>query len=346
MRNKHKTIVFIITTVSLTTMLSMNAFALDENEVLSQVASRGRDAVAGNVFIWFLCAVAFLKISQKIDSFMSSLGVNVGNTGGSMMAELLIAGRGISAGAKMFSGSSFRGFGGRGASSSNGSKGASGANGTDGSSGGFLSGGLAGAVSRSVNRSAVKTATSGEGSGIGGAVFNSSMEKGGEFANNVIGSVAKGGVSSTGTMTGDTAVKALNSYMGYTAHATTSGASPDIPAGASVGSPDIPTGILSGSPDEIPSFSNVEIGGGRIMGTETSIANPSGIQFGMYNMEQYIAPEGRFETVETVDGSKWYKQYARDAVEKTPYMAPDGSIAYNESLIQKLPDMPRRKDRV
>jgi hypothetical protein len=104
------------------------------------------------------------------------------------------------------------------------------------------------------------------------------------------------------------------------------------------------------SPDnnsaEIPSFSDLEIGGGRIMGTETSAENPDGVQFGMYNTDQYMAPEDRYDTAETVDGSTWYRQYAQDAVEKTPYMAPDGSIAYNESLIQKLPDMPRRKDRV
>ena len=69
-------------------MLSTTAFALDESEVENAVAASSRDEVAGNLFIWFLCAVSFLKISQKIDSFMSSLGVNVGRTGGSMLAEL------------------------------------------------------------------------------------------------------------------------------------------------------------------------------------------------------------------------------------------------------------------
>jgi hypothetical protein len=93
-------------------------------------------------------------------------------------------------------------------------------------------------------------------------------------------------------------------------------------------------------------FSNVEIGGGRIMGTETSADNPDGVQFGMYHADQYLAPEGRHDTVETADGANWYRQYAQDAVERTPYMAPDGTIAYNESIVQKLPDMPRRVDRV
>ena len=52
-----------------------------------EVEAVGRDAVTGNVLIWFLCAVAFLKVSQKIDSFLSGLGVNVGHTGGSLLAE-------------------------------------------------------------------------------------------------------------------------------------------------------------------------------------------------------------------------------------------------------------------
>jgi len=326
MQVKHRKTIIIITLLTVIILsLSMTALAITEAEVQAQIASRGREAVSGNVFIWFLCAVAFLKISQKIDSFMSSLGINVGNTGGSMMAELLIAGRGISTGAKMFGGGGFGGFGSRGAS------GASGASGADGSSGGFLSGGLAGVVSRSFNRGAVQNATSGAGGGIGGAMFNSSMEKSGGFANTVIGSVAKGSVSSTGTMTGDTAAKALNSYMGYTAQAAAPVAS---------------SGAHADSFESIPSFSDVEIGGGRITGTETSVDNPNGVQFGMYSTDQYMAPDGRFDTVETVDGSKWYKQYAQDSVERTPYMAPDGSIAYNESLIQRLPEMPRRKDRV
>ena len=35
-----------------------------------------------------------------------------------------------------------------------------------------------------------------------------------------------------------------------------------------------------------------------------------------------------------------------DAVDKTPYMAPDGSIAYNESIVKKLPPTPKRKDKI
>ena len=70
---------------------SMTVLAVSE----ADVEAVGKEAASGNLLIWFLCAIAFLKVSQKIDSFMGSLGVNVGHTGGSMIAEMLIAARGI-----------------------------------------------------------------------------------------------------------------------------------------------------------------------------------------------------------------------------------------------------------
>ena len=39
---------------------SLPVFAITEAEVQAQVAAAGRETVTGNVFIWFLCAVAFL----------------------------------------------------------------------------------------------------------------------------------------------------------------------------------------------------------------------------------------------------------------------------------------------
>ena len=86
--------------------------------------------------------------------------------------------------------------------------------------------------------------------------------------------------------------------------------------------------------------------GGRITGTEVTAEHPEGISFGMYHADQYVAPEGQYTTVHAVDGTAWYKQYAVDAVDKSPYMAPDGSIAFNESIVKKLPPAPRRKDKI
>lgn len=295
----QKTLAFAVTLVS-SCMIASPVFGLTESDVQAQVNASGTESVTGNLFVWFLCAVAFLKVSQKIDSFMSSLGINVGHTGGSLLAEAMIAVRGAAT-AKQFTG----GF--KGSSRSN-----------DGLK--FLSGGLAGVVSRNVTNNAVKNATGNSETGLGGKIYNSSVNKGGGFANTVISKVATGDISSTGSITGKGAESALMSYMGYTA--------------------------LGNNATGIPSFSDVEIGGGRITATEKSDEHPEGIKMGMYNTNQYSAPSGKYSTVTAVDGSTWYKQYAQDTVERKPYKAPDGMIAYNESIVKKLPDPPRRKDRM
>lgn len=384
--------------------LAVPAFAITEAEVEAQVAASSKEAVTGNVLIWFLCAIGFLKVSQKIDSFMASMGVNVGHTGGSMLAEVMIATRGVSAVASGF-GHALGGLGRRGGSAPTGASSA-------GSAGGFLKGGLAGVVSRKVTSDAVKTATTAttavntvkskatsataqssvvtdrhssqadhtgqretqvisaqgqtsthekqaaashtdaqrihdssaktdartvhasassahtqthtastfKGVGLGGALFAKSLLTGGSFANDVIGTVARGDLRSTGSITGDLAAQSFQSYMGYTA--------------------------LGEGAKDVPVFSNVEIGGGRITGVETAPGSTEGLAFGMYHAEQYAAPQGEYTKVHSADGTLWYKQYAQDAVERKPYEAPDGTVAYHEKIIKKLPDPPKRKDRM
>lgn len=87
MNQKTKYITGIVLSVLVICALTIPAFALTESDVQSQVSASGKEGVAGNLFVWFLCAVAFLKISQKIDSFMQGLGINVGHTGGSSTIE-------------------------------------------------------------------------------------------------------------------------------------------------------------------------------------------------------------------------------------------------------------------
>ena len=38
----------------------------------------------GSIFLWFFCALAFLKTAQRFDSYLASLGLNVAQTGSSM----------------------------------------------------------------------------------------------------------------------------------------------------------------------------------------------------------------------------------------------------------------------
>ena len=413
----------------LAALLCAPAFALTDAEVEAQVAASSKEAVTGNVLIWFLCAVAFLKVSQKIDSILGTLGINVGRTGGSLMAEAMIAARGVTMIAKA---------GGHAVGGAVRSGGGSAQNASSGSTGGFFKGGLIGMAGRHITNSAVKTATSQtaavhttasthskgihsqsqgthtsstvQGGGIstvsasaahtdtsgiiqtensvqssdfqsdisghdsqesssvearsdsavfsdalaqqegviiaghesqsavhsgsdtqsahtrsevhtvrqtsiGGAVFARSLASGGKFANEVIGSVARGEAS--GRITGAMAEQSLASYLGYTA--------------------------IGKRP---PVFSNAEIGGGRITGNVSTPEHPQPIAFGMYHAGQYAEPSGTFSKIRSADGTLWYSQLAQDTVECKPYKAPDGSVAYEEKIVKKLPTPPKRKDRM
>lgn len=388
---KKKMILFLML-VLLIGAMSTTAFAIDESEVESAIAASSQEEVAGNVFIWFLCAIGFLKISQKIDSFMASLGVNVGRTGGSMLAELMVAGRGIAAAAGAVSGTVFN----RNSSHSSQSGGqAAGA--------AFTGGGnsIVGITKRAAGNAAAASAT-GTGTGlsnlVGGAMFNSSLKSGGQFATSVIGAVAKGNMSTVGSITGEQASEALSSYMGYSAVAanelnvedgvavpmapvvsedvitldggTAAGSVPPAtqtvqsnatstpiaaaPSGATPTSAKNVSGVVQspGAAEQgvqvaaAPVFRNVEIGGGRITGQEVSADGQSEREFAMYSAEQYMTPTGPYDTVQTVDGSSWYRQYAQPTVEKTPYKDGDDKIKYEERIVPQMPPVPKRKDKI
>ena len=403
---KRKRIFIILVLVLLTCALSTTAFAIDESEVESAIAASSQEEVAGNIFIWFLCAIGFLKVSQKIDSFMASLGVNVGRTGGSMLAELMVAGRGIATAAGAFGSTVFNRH------SSHGTH-----NGGQAAGAAFTGGGngLVGVTKRAVGNAAASSAT-GTGSGlssiIGGAMFGSSLASGGKFATSVIGAVAKGDISSVGSITGEQASEALTSYLGYSSVAASEIQTDDpvtiptaptptngedvvtLDGGAAAGViptepqpgpvPSAPNPVVSsvkpasegstssgviktathtasatptapspgtvsegaGVPSSPPTFRNVEIGGGRITGHEVAPDGQSEREFAMYSTEQYMAPTGPYDTVETVDGSSWYRQYAQPTVEKTPYKDGDDKIRYEERIVPQMPPVPKRKDKV
>ena len=383
---KHRRITVCLLLVLLMALLSTSAFAVDESEVESAIAASGQDAVAGNLFIWFLCAVSFLKISQKIDSFMTSLGINVGRTGGSMMAEMLIAGRALGGAAKATGGAIGNIFN-RGHSNTTNQ-----ATGQAFTGGG---GGMIGVAKRAVGNAAAASATNtavGLGSVVGGAMFGSSLNTGGKFATDVVGAVATGNISRVGSITGAKAAQALTSYLGYGATAGNGTGAPssklamnadsipsaagesltspgtDIPVSRDMGGDDVitaeggATAAAAAYADEVessvqdqqspipqqpPTFRGVEIGGGRITGYETPADGGAERQFAMYNAGQYMTPQsGDYETVQTADGETWYKQYAQPTVEKTPHKEPGGQIKYDERIVDRMPQVPKRKDRI
>lgn len=375
---KHRKIILIFTLLLMLSLLSTTAFAIDESQVESAISAAGEEAVAGNLFIWFLCAVAFLKISQKIDSFMSSLGVNVGRTGGSMLGELMIAGRALGAAAKTTGGAVGNIFNRSHSTQAAGQAFPGGGN------------GLIGIAKRAAGNAAASSTTnrgSGLGNVIGGAMFASSMNAGGKFATDVVGAVATGNIATVGSMKGEKAAQALTSYLGYNSGnvdvpGNTEPHVSDVAGGASVdNAPGIDTNLLdtqpfegadiitaeggstvaaaayegqthhgsesqSSIPQQVPTFRDVEIGGGRITGYETFADSGEERQFAMYNANQYMAPSGEYETVQTADGESWYKQYAQPVVEKTPYKESSGKIKYHEQIVDQMPQVPKRKDRI
>lgn len=381
--NKKRLIIILLTVVLLCLVFTLPAAAATEQEVQNAVEEQGKEGVAGNLFIWFLCTLAFLKASQKIDSILNTLGLNVARTGGNMFSEMAIAAKTI-------------GAVGKGA----GKIGTSGGSPASSSSGGFLSGGLAGAAGRQFSDSTIKNVTGRGGSGIGGTVtqaaYQTSLKQGGSFATDIISKVAHGDIKSTGVMTGKDASAALQSYIPSTGNSSSippSGkeqqkttaqssnssidSSQQITGGSNLGNHSVST-----SPRF--SYENVEIGGGRISGTEIPISRESvdtaplstgempldstggapaaesissgegkvgnahsePRQFAMYSADKYTEPSGEFSKVVTSDGAKWYKQYAQPTVQRSPYHDTQGKIQYSEQIVQKMPVPPQRKDRM
>jgi len=341
MKKTIRLIVFITAILMLMQVVTCNA--VTEDEIRSAVDASGEDAVSGNIFIWFLCAIAFMKVSQKIDSFMSSLGISVGRTGGAMLAEAMLVGRTV--GAAFKTGGKLAGFG-KGNSPMSGGIPA-GKTGFFGGIGRKMADGAAGSVTGNVS------GTGGVMASIGKKMFQNSVGKSGSFAAGVIGSVARGEINKMGTISGPNGKTAMESYFGYNTSASidknegnTSALSVEYGGATTISSEDMVNGTIDFSGGTVPSFSDIEMGGGRITGMETSPEHPEGIRFAMYDAEKYTKPDGKFETVTAVDNSKWYKQYAAPAVEKTPFMDAQGKVQYNEKIVDRIPKAPIRKDRV
>ena len=58
---KKRILVALAVVCALLCIFPLSAFAITEEEVQAQVDAVGREAVTGNIFVWFLCAIGFLK---------------------------------------------------------------------------------------------------------------------------------------------------------------------------------------------------------------------------------------------------------------------------------------------
>ncbi len=160
----------------------------------------------GSIFLWLFCAIAFLKTAQRFDSYLSSIGLNVAQTGTGMGMELLLAARvvtGIGGGAFKSAGSVFKGAGGA----------AAGAAGT-----GFAAGFANKFRGNSfVRDSVVQGGTRmGAGGSIGfvGRIFGGmAARNGASLTGNSISSVASVTPDVSGKIAGDIADRSLGNYL-------------------------------------------------------------------------------------------------------------------------------------
>ena len=358
-------------------LCALPASAVTEADVQAAVDAQGRDAVSGNLFLWFLCAIAFLKISTKLDNILHSLGLGAGRPPGSMLTEALMAMRGLQIGKAFATGTLFGG------------RNAAGPAGTSKASPGGMSGGLAGAVGRKVTGDTTAalagTSSGGWAAGIGSGFYNSSLGKEGGFASQVIGSIATG--QSPGYISGEDASTALDGYFAHESIADAAALEADAAESQTV--PATPLAV-DGSNDAVPvspgyeaevaarfagtaaeetqpsvptspsiqhaalqrvatgamgnPTTDVEIGGGKITGKEV-IPGRGSIAFAMYNAKQFEKPTGHYTVQQSLDGEKWYKVYATAAIERRPTVKDEetGRYQYEERKVAVLPKAPNRR---
>jgi hypothetical protein len=222
----------------------------------------------GNIFLWMFCALAFLKIAQKFDSYLASMGLNVAQTGSSMGMELLMATRvlgGFGGPMGKTAGAMFRG-------------GAGVAGAAAAGAGGFAAGFASKFKGNSYVRDSVVQGGSrmGAGGGVGlvGRAFGGiAARTGASLTGESIASVAARHSSVSGSIGGDIADRSLQNYMPQ----------------------------LAGK-----KLSDTQITGGQISATAVG-ADGKETSLQMYNAAQFDKPGGPHSVVKASDGSSWYQ---------------------------------------
>ena len=229
---------------------------------------------SGNVFLWMFCALAFLKTAQKFDTYLSSLGLSVAQTGSGMGMEMLMVARsamGLTRGAAHSAGSMFRG----------------GSNAGAGTTATGAAGGMAGFANKLKGNSYVRDAVVEGGQrigagGIGGVVgrtFGTAAAKSGAtLTGDSISSVAGRAPQVSGKIGGDIADRSLGNYMPNMAR--------------------------------MP-LQNTQISGGHI---STTAKMPDGKEANveMYSAAQFDKPNAPHTAVQASDGSTWYQMASGD----------------------------------
>lgn len=222
----------------------------------------------GSIFLWMFCALAYLRCAQRFDSYLSSLGLNVAQTGSSMAMEMMMAARVVSG----------MGGGAKSAGSVFGGKTGSTATGTGAAASGFASGFASKFSPNSYVRDAVVDGGSNigfsGGAGFMGRAFGGIAARNGATLNgDSISSVASRAPGVSGTIGGDIADRSLSNYMPH----------------------------MQGM-----QMKGTQISGGHISTTATTPDGKTA-SVDMYSASQFEKPEVPHSVVTASDGSQWYQ---------------------------------------
>ena len=161
----------------------------------------------GSIFLWLFCALAFLKCAQRFDSYLSSIGLNVAQTGSSMAMEMMMAARVLSGvgGGPRSAGSVFRGSGAAGSSATS-------------TAAGVASGFANRFKGNSYVRDAVVSGGTRMGAGgsvgfVGRAFGGIAARNGASLSGESIASVASRPAAVSGSIGGEIADRSLKNYM-------------------------------------------------------------------------------------------------------------------------------------
>ncbi|MBQ8834321.1 MAG: hypothetical protein IJ001_05295 [Oscillospiraceae bacterium] len=222
----------------------------------------------GSIFLWMFCALAYLRCAQRFDSYLSSLGLNVAQTGSSMAMEMMMAARVVSG----------MGGGAKSAGSVFGGKTGSTATGTGAAASGFAAGFASKFSPNSYVRDAVVEGGSnigfGGGAGFMGRAFGGMAARNGATLNgDSISSVASRAPGVSGSIGGEIADRSLSNYMPH----------------------------MQGF-----QMKGTQISGGHISTTATTPDGKTA-SVDMYSASQFEKPEVPHSVVTASDGSQWYQ---------------------------------------
>lgn len=283
----------------------------------------------GGVVIWSLCMFAFMKLAQKMDTYMGTIGMNTAQTGGSLLEEMAATGAAMSKVSKAAGGLLAKG-----ATLAAGGAAVSGALGSvvsNAKQSGIS--GITGALGKSISSLGNKYVQGGSGSGSSGssgkgAVSNIQNAAKRGFGAAVGATVAGGFGTAVKSVANHNFAKAVNSNLtsgvraqsaintiGNVAHgnAKRDGYISDNPAGGGISSHMGASSAQYYLGNQITDGANTTIsaatiGDGKINGSFTQGGSPDNMHFTAYDAKSFERPSGDFSTVNAKDGSQWYVQ--------------------------------------